>query len=70
MASFLDTPTFLTIVTDFDESTAVSHYVLPVDPGSIAQVFIINNLHSSNQDLCSKHTNTQRLFWSSRVLKY
>lgn len=34
--SLSDTPTFLTILTDLDESTAVSHYVLPVDPGSVA----------------------------------
>lgn len=60
MMSFSDTPTFLTIVTDVDESTAVSHNVLPVDPGSIAQVFIINNLHSSIQDLCSVHTHTHK----------
>lgn len=57
--SLSDTPTFLTIVTDLDESRAVSHYILPVDPGSVAQVPIINNLHSSSQDLCSTHTHKQ-----------
>lgn len=44
--------TSLSVVVDFNRSTIFPDDVLPEDPGAIIQVFVVDNLHSSLQDLC------------------
>lgn len=48
----LSTLTSLPVVLDFDRSVVVSDDVLPVDPGAVPQVLVVNNLDSSLQNLC------------------
>lgn len=48
--------TFLPVVLDLDRSAVVSDDVLPVDPGAVPQVLVVNNLDSSLQNLCQNQS--------------
>lgn len=50
--------TFLSIVFDINRSAAVPDNILPEDPGTITQVFVIDNLHPSLQNLCENISET------------
>ena len=42
----------LSVVLDVNGSIVVSDDVLPEDPGPVTQVLVVDNLHSSLQNLC------------------
>jgi len=44
--------TSLSIVLDVNRSAVVPYNILPENPGAITQIFVIDNLHSSLQNLC------------------
>lgn len=53
--------TSLPILLDVNRSAVVSDDVLPEDPRAIAQVFVINHLHSSIQNLCEKEAHERSI---------
>lgn len=48
----MSTLTSLSIVLDFNRSIVVCDDVLPVDPGAVSQVLVVNNLHPALQNFC------------------
>lgn len=50
--------TSLSVVLDVYRSIAVPDNILPEDPGTVTQVFVVDNLHPSLQNLCENTSET------------